>query len=123
MENAKTIEEWMVDPAIHLPVFEHQDGEWCIASAFPVPKLIDLYNLPNTVAARRDSILYAIAINLEMLLGPDPNGREEVEPYRERILEFAIDAWNDILRIDREMGLSGDFETHVLPYMETFLRR
>lgn len=113
-----SVEQWMVHRTVHIPVFEHQDGEWCIASTLPTSRLIELYNTPNAIPGRRDSILYAIAINLEMLLGPDPTEREEVEQDRDLILEFAQNAWKDIVRIDREIGLSGDFETHVVPYME-----
>ncbi len=121
MRQARTIEEWLIDPDSHIDGFEHQDGLWCIASTTVVADLFKLYRMRDTVKSRHDAILYTIAIKIEMLLGPDSSDRESVETDREELLAFAANNWLELQRIDREMGLSGDFESHVVPFMSKLL--
>ena len=121
MRNAQSIEEWLRDANSHIYVFEHQDGAWCIASSYSTSLLIQLHCLADSVPNRRDEILYAIAIKLQMSLGPDNADRLIVETERQDLIGFASRNWHDILRIDREMGLSGDFDSHVVPFMTELL--
>ena len=115
--NNDLIQRWLLDPAVTVDWIDHQDGVWCISSEFPTSTLIGLYQTPEALPSRRDQILYAIAVHLEMLLDPNESRDEVMECERKLTIEFARSNWGEILRIDREMGFSCDFDTYVLAFM------
>ncbi|MCC9603373.1 hypothetical protein LOC67_22720 [Stieleria sp. JC731] len=115
--NLANVRHWLLNRTTTIDWIDHQDGVWCLSSAFPPSVLINLYETPDAIPSRRDQILYAIAVHLEMLLTPGESCDDTTENDRELTISFARENWDDILRIDREMGLSGDFDLHVVPAM------
>ena len=111
------VRDWLRNGSTTIDWVDHEDGVWCLSSAFPTSVLIELYKTADAIPKRRDSILYAIALHLEMLfaLGKLCDGQAIDE--REITIRFSRENWDDILRIDREMGLSADFDFHVVPAM------
>lgn len=115
--NLSDVQRWLLNRETTIDWIDHQDGVWCLSSAFPSSTFIALYETPNAIPNRRDQILYAIAVHLEMLLSPGESCDEQTENERELTINFARANWDEILRIDREMGLSADFDSYVVPAM------
>lgn len=119
------LSKWLTDADHALPLVDHQDGEWVIASAFTFDQLLPLIQAPNLVSRRRDAILYALVLQLEGLLDPDDSG----EPYDDSsaalalsaLSKFVRDNWSEVMRIERDMGFGASFDTFVVPYVTTFL--
>jgi len=113
--------KWVGNKRVSLPAVDHEDGDSVIATVFSYEDLLLMLQVPNAVPSRRDSILCALVLELECLLDPnDPN-----ESYDEstanvalaELTQFAKDNWQEILRIDREMGLGFDFNRFVVPHI------
>ena len=115
--NIDAIHNWLLKRRATVDWIDHQDGVWCIASAFPPSTLIKLHETPNAIPSRRDKILYAIGVHLQSLLTPGEPIEEQIENERELTISFAQANWPDILRIEKEMGFSGDFDTYVIPLL------
>lgn len=111
------VRRWLVEPRTKVDWIDHQDGAWCLSSAFPPSILIDLYRTPDAVPKRRDLVLYAIAIDLETVFTPGESDDGLTKDQRALTIAFARETWDEILRIDREMGLSADFDSYVVPAM------
>ena len=113
------LQKWLTDERVADSGLDHQDGAWCIASSWTHDELLPLLQLPDAVPARRDSILFALNIQLQCLLDPGENDNESDGSAEalDVLTQFTRDNWDDILRIDREMGLGGDFDTFVVPHI------
>lgn len=114
---ADELKRWLVEPAGSVGWVDQQDGAWAIASLVSNSALIDLFRTPDALPHRRDEVLYALAINLQIVLSPKSQRDPKLESERDLIIEFSRENWTDILRIDREMGLSGDFDAYVISFM------
>ena len=111
------VRRWLVEPRTKVGWIDHQDGAWCLSSAFPPSVLIDLHRTPDAVPKRRDLILYAIALYLETVFIPGESEDDLTEDERALTIDFAREAWDEILRVDRKLGLSADFDLYVVPAM------
>jgi len=111
------VRKWLLNSNINVDWIDHQDEAWSLPNTFPVSALIELYKIPEAIPKRRDEILYAIANTLELLLVPYEECDEETESERSLTINFTRENWEDILRIDREMGLGSDFDEYVVPAM------
>lgn len=105
---------WLSDDSVAIDVIDHQDGNWVIASAFSSEDLILLYAQSGAVPSRRDRVLFALVVQLQSVL--ESNDSIDADSLAS-LTEFIRGNWVDILRIDREMGLGGDFDTYVVPYI------
>lgn len=109
-----TLSKWLRNSAEHCDFIDHQNGEWVIASSFSCDQLIPLVTRSDAIASRRDSVLFALVVQLQSLLDP----HEADDPVALATLaEFIRNNWDEVLRIDREMGFGHDFDTLVVPHI------
>ena len=121
MTDIHSLAEWLADRNCSLPTVDHQDGVWVIASAFTHVDLLPLLSCADAIPARRDCITYALIVQLNCLIDTS----ESNEPYTDEtspqaldtLTQFARDNWDDVLRIDAEMGFGADFDTFVVPHI------
>ena len=114
------VQKWLTISRIHRLTFrldwlDHQDGLWCLPSFFYAPALIQLWHTPNAKSDRRDYILYAIVLHAEQLLTPWETSTESEESAREELIAFCKLNWQEILRINTEMGFHEEFSDYVVP--------
>lgn len=109
------IQSWLTTPAVSMPEFEHQDGEWVIATNVRCFDLLPLLEQPNCIPSRRDSLIFALMLQLEWLFDPSERmdelyADEETAKAKQKLLRFARDHWPEIQRIEREIGFGADLE-------------
>ncbi len=109
--------KWVLDDSVDGGVYEGQDGPWCIASNEKVENLLAASSLSQAIPARRDLILFAIAIDLQHLLSADDVQWKDqnVMSCRKILIRYARDNWHEFLRIDKRFGLGDEFHELVAP--------
>jgi hypothetical protein len=117
----RALEAWLTTHTYSIPWIDHQDSEWAIASTFGYSDLIPLLDTPDCISSRRDSLIYALVLQLESLLDPneshDTYNASDAAIAKQELLQFARKNWENIKRIDREIGFGHDFNSFVVPIL------
>jgi len=123
--NIRELEFWLKTPTKSISWIDHQDGEWVIASHFRIRDMLPLLDSPECVPSRRDSLIFALVLQLQSLLAdsPEPYTPAEAETAKESLLNWARENWSEVLRIDQEMGLGVDYDTFIVPFMPPAFQR
>jgi len=118
------LRRWILGDGPDLNTVEQQDTPWIIAEHFRADELIEAFETPGGIPERRDELLFCLGLQLDCYLEPDhPDSAamsiDEHAAEFERLSNFVLAHSHDYLERHQELGFGGDYDTIVIPFIES----